>query len=154
MAPLTTASGRQVVVFELQGETYAVGIQHVQEIIRYTLPRTVSGTDPAIRGVINLRGKIIPVIDMKMRLAIDGVIDTETAKIVVVETSVGVAGIIVDEVAEVLTLDASALDVVPDFAHHASYVDGVAKVGDRLILLLEPDSLFAIELGASYAAAA
>ena len=153
MAP-TAPTSRQVVVFELQGETYAVGIQHVQEIIRYTLPRSVSGTDPAIRGVINLRGKIIPIIDMKMRLAIDGVIDPESAKIVVVETSVGVAGIIVDEVAEVRTLDASSLDVVPDFAAHAAFVDGVAKVGDRLILLLEPDSLFAIELGNSYAVAA
>lgn len=141
-------------MFELEGETYAVSIQHVQEIIRYSPPRTVAGTDPAIRGVINLRGKIIPVIDMKMRLAIDGVIDPESAKVVVVETSVGIAGIIVDEVAEVRTLDESSLDVVPEFTAHAAYVDGVAKVGDRLILLLEPDSLFAIELGTSYAAAA
>ena len=150
----TAITSRQVVVFDLNAETYAVGITQVQEIIRYAKPRTVSGTDHAIRGVINLRGKIIPVVDLKARLGLPAALDTDNAKIVAVETAGGVAGMIVDDVAEVLTLDDADLDGVPDFAQHAHYVEGVAKVGDRLILLLQPDALFDVELGTAYAEAA
>ena len=143
-------------MFDLNGETYAVDIQLVQEIIRYVTPRTVAGTDHAVRGVINLRGKIIPVCDLKARLGLEEVLDSQNAKIVIVETEIGVAGMIVDEVAEVLTIGATELDDVPEYAGHAPFVTGVAKIGDRLIVLIDPSSLFAIPLGdeATYAAAA
>ena len=134
---------RQVVVFDLNGESYAVAITAVQEIIRYTTPRSVSGSDPSVRGVINLRGRIIPVCDLKLALALTPGEDPDTAnKIVVVESGAGVVGIVVDSVAEVLTLTDRELDAVPDSAGHTASVDGVAKVGDRLILLLAPDRLF------------
>lgn len=138
-----SASTRQVVVFVLNDESYAVDITAVQEIIRFAPPRSVSGSDAAVRGVINLRGKIIPVCDLKWGMGLGGREDPETAKIVVVESDAGVAGLIVDDVAEVLTLTGRELDAVPGYAAHASFVDGVAKVGDRLILLLAPERLFA-----------
>jgi purine-binding chemotaxis protein CheW len=137
------ASGAsQVVVFGLGEERYATDVTRVQEIIRWTEPRSVSSSLPAVRGVINLRGKIIPVCDLQTCLGAAASAPDEESKIVVVETAVGVCGLIVDEVHEVRTLDTSELDEVPEHASHAGFVDGIAKVGDRLIILLEPDRLF------------
>ena len=98
------ASGsRQVVVFGLGEERYATDVTRVQEIIRWTEPRSVSSSLPAVRGVINLRGKIIPVCDLDACLGAVSSAPDEDSKIVVVETSAGVCGLIVDEVHEVRT---------------------------------------------------
>ena len=137
------ASGsRQVVVFGLGEERYATDVTRVQEIIRWTEPRSVSSSLPAVRGVINLRGKIIPVCDLETCLGATSSAPDEDSKIVVVETAAGVCGLIVDEVHEVRTLDEAELDQVPEHASQAGFVDGIAKAGDQLIVLLEPDRLF------------
>ncbi len=137
------ASGsRQVVVFGLGEERYATDVTRVQEIIRWTEPRSVSSSLPAVRGVINLRGKIIPVCDLDACLGAVSSAPDEDSKIVVVETSAGVCGLIVDEVHEVRTVDEVELDQVPEHASHAGFVDGIAKAGDQLIVLLDPDRLF------------
>ena len=137
------ASGsRQVVVFGLGEERYATDVTRVQEIIRWTEPRSVSSSLPAVRGVINLRGKIIPVCDLQTCLGATSSAPDEDSKIVVVETAAGVCGLIVDEVHEVRTLDEVELDQVPEHASQAGFVDGIAKAGDQLIVLLEPDRLF------------
>jgi purine-binding chemotaxis protein CheW len=137
------ASGsRQVVVFGLGEERYATDVTRVQEIIRWTEPRSVSSSLPAVRGVINLRGKIIPVCDLDACLGATSSADDADSKIVVVETAAGICGLIVDEVHEVRTLDSAELDHVPDHASQAGFVDGIAKAGDQLIVLLEPDRLF------------
>jgi purine-binding chemotaxis protein CheW len=76
---------RQLVIFSLAREEYALPITRVQEIIRYTQPRSVASSAPWIRGVINLRGKIVPVCDLAMRLGLAHE-HSESAKIAVVET--------------------------------------------------------------------
>ncbi len=148
------SEGRQVVVFDLNAETYGIDIQRVHEIIRYSQPRTVAGADPSIRGVINLRGRIVPICDLKQRLTLAPSLDVDEAKIVVIEMAAGIAGVIVDAVAEVLTVDPDAVAPVPTFTQHAAYVDGVAKVADRLVLLLDADALFDIDVAAAFAEAA
>lgn len=131
---------RQLVIFSLGAEKYALPITRVQEIIRYTEPRSVASQTRWIRGVINLRGNIVPVCDLAERLGLE--LDRpETAKIVIVETAAGTAGVIVDDVDEVLTVTSAQLEDVP--AADAAYVDAVAKVGDRLAILLNPDGLLA-----------
>jgi purine-binding chemotaxis protein CheW len=136
----TEATTRQLVIFSLGSEEYALPITRVQEIIRYTEPRSVASQTPWIRGVINLRGKIVPVCDLAERLGLT-LERPEAAKIVIVETEVGAAGVIVDDVDEVLTVSPEQLEDVP--TADAAYVDAVAKVGDRLAILLNPDGLFA-----------
>ena len=133
-------STKQLVVFSLGEEEYALPITQVQEIIRYTEPRVVASRTSWIRGVINLRGKIVPVCDLADRLGLD-LERAEAAKIVIVETATGTAGVIVDEVDEVLTIDDSQLDQVP--SADSAYVDAIAKLDDRLAVLLNPDGLFA-----------
>ena len=130
----------QLVIFSLGTEEYALPITRVQEIIRYTEPRSVASRTPWIRGVINLRGNIVPVCDLAERLGL-GLERPESAKIVIVETAAGTAGVIVDDVDEVLTVTSEQLEDVP--TADAAYVDAVAKVGERLAILLNPDGLLA-----------
>jgi purine-binding chemotaxis protein CheW len=138
MAALEPA--RQLVVFSLGDEEYGLPITRVQEIIQHAEPRSVRSVDPAIRGVFSLRGKIIPACDLGARLGLSTPVG-DTSKIVIVETGSGTAGVIVDEVKEVLTLDESHIDPVRGFG--ADFIEAIAKIGDRLIVLLNPDGIFA-----------
>jgi purine-binding chemotaxis protein CheW len=139
---------QQLVVFTLGREEYALPIQQVQEIIRHTQPRAVSSPEPWVRGVISLRGKIVPVFDLGLRLGLHAE-PGEEQKIVIVETAAGTAGVVVDQVEEVLTVEAGQLDEVP--AASSDAIDAIAKVGDRLVVLLAPDRLVA---GVAHAALA
>jgi purine-binding chemotaxis protein CheW len=143
------AVAMQLVAFSLRDEEYALPITQVQEIIRYTEPRAVASESPWIRGVISLRGKIVPVCDLATRLGLEGEGRGCRANIVIVETGTTTAGVIVDEVEEVLTVDETQLDAVPGTA--SDLIKGVAKVGDRLVVLLDPGAIFA---GAEVQAAA
>ena len=136
----TAETTRQLVIFSLGSEEYALPITRVQEIIRYTEPRMVASRTAWIRGVINLRGKIVPVCDLAERLGLE-LERSAVAKIVIVETQTGTAGVIVDDVEEVMTVEDSQLEDVP--TADAAYVDAIAKLGDRLAILLNPDGLFA-----------
>ena len=134
----TAESTRQLVIFSLGSEEYALPITRVQEIIRYTEPRIVASRTAWIRGVINLRGKIVPVCDLAERLGLR-LERSRVAKIVIVEAATGTAGIIVDDVEEVLTVDDAQLEAVP--AAESAHVDAIVKLGDRLAILLNPDGL-------------
>ena len=137
---------RQLVIFTLAGEEYALPITRVQEIIRYTEPRSVASSTPWIRGVINLRGKIVPVCDLAMRLGLSHD-HSDTAKIAVIETQDGAAGVIVDTVEEVLTIDAEQIESIT--TAESDCIDGIAKLDKRLSILLNADGLLAgIELAA------
>jgi purine-binding chemotaxis protein CheW len=137
MAEETNA--RQLLVFSLGEEEYALPVTSVQEIIHWTLPRAVASDSHWIQGVISLRGKIIPVADLASRLGLPSE-RNEGGKIVVVENGSVTAGVVVDDVEEVLTIDDSQIDGVPAAGTEA--IDGIVKIDDRLIILLGLDSLF------------
>ncbi len=143
---------QQLVVFSLGTEEYGLPITQVQEIIRYSQPRTIPSSPLSVRGVINLRGKIIPVCDLKQRLALDAG-DSAESKIVIVEAGSVTAGLVVDEVEEVLTVEDDQLEDAP--TSDGGYISAVAKVGDRLLVLLDLDALFAVDgLDADHSTAA
>ena len=145
MAEETNA--RQLLVFSLGEEEYALPVTSVQEIIHYTQPRAVASESHWIRGVISLRGKIIPVADLGARLGLPTE-PGEGGKIVVVESGSVTAGVVVDDVDEVLTIEEEQLDAVPAAGSEA--IDGIVKIDDRLIILLDLDSLFGgIDLAAA-----
>ena len=129
---------RQLVVFSLGDEEYALPITQVHEIIRFTEPRSVASSDPSVRGVISLRGKILPVYDLATRLGVEHA-DVTEAKIVIVETAEDMAGVVVDDVEEVITIDADQLDDAPTAGGRG--IDGIAKIGDRLVVLLDPEGI-------------
>src|SRR3954464_2713383 len=129
---------RQLVVFSLGDEEYALPITQVHEIIRFTEPRSVASSDPSVRGVISLRGKILPVYDLATRLGVEPA-DVSEAKIVIVETAEDMAGVVVDDVEEVITIDGEQLDEAPPAGGRG--IDGIAKIGDRLVVLLDPEGI-------------
>jgi purine-binding chemotaxis protein CheW len=134
------APTRQLVVFSLGEEEYALPIADVHEIIRYTEPRSVASSVGWIRGVISLRGKIVPVYDLAARLGEARDPERPPQKIVIVEAADRMAGVIVDDVAEVLTVDCDSVDAVPAAAEAS--IEAIARIGDRLIVLLSPAGLF------------
>jgi purine-binding chemotaxis protein CheW len=134
------ANTRQVVVFTLGAEHYALPIQQVHEIIRYSEPRSVASRVEWVRGVISLRGRIVPVFDLAARLGVPSELG-ENAKIVIVETGSETAGVIVDGVDEVLTVSDEQLEAVP--GADTTMIEAIAKVGERLIVLLRPGTIFA-----------
>jgi len=130
---------QQIVVFSLGEEEYGLPITQVQEIIRYTEPRAVASHVNWIRGVISLRGQIIPVIDLTARLGLGPGV-SEPGKIIIVETETTNAGVVVDEVQEVLTLQEGDTEPLPVAGSDA--VQGIAKIGSRLVVLLDARGLF------------
>jgi purine-binding chemotaxis protein CheW len=137
---MSDITSQQLVVFSLGSEEYALPIGSVHEIIRYTEPRTVASEADWIRGVIGLRGKIIPIFDLAARMELDNV-SSEPGKIVIVESGTGQVGVMVDEVEEVLTVSSEQLEDVPSAASDA--IEAIAKIEDRLVILLNPAGLFA-----------
>jgi purine-binding chemotaxis protein CheW len=141
-------STSQLVVFSLGDQEYALPIASVSEIIRHVAPRTVASEDPGVRGVIGLRGKIIPIVDLAGRL---GLAPTrgepgDAGKIIILDIDDRQTGVIVDEVDEVLTISDDDLDSVPTAG---SAIEAVAKVEERLVMLLDPASLFADPVAAA-----
>ena len=131
---------RQLVVFRLGTEHYALGIQQVHEIIRYSEPRSVASRVDWVRGVISLRGRIVPVYDLAARLGVPSEL-TEQSKIVIVEAGNETAGVIVDGVEEVLTVEDEHMQDAP--GADTTLIDSIAKVGNRLVVLLKAGAIFA-----------
>ena len=137
---MSDITSQQLVVFSLGAEEYALPIGAVHEIIRFSEPRSVASDAPWIRGVIGLRGKIIPIYDLAARMGLPAPKE-ELGKIVIVETGAGQAGVVVGDVEEVLTVTESQLEDIPTAGSNA--IDSIAKIGDRLVILLNPEGLFA-----------
>jgi purine-binding chemotaxis protein CheW len=137
--PDATNNPRQLVVFTLGIEQYALPIQQVHEIIRYSEPRSVASRADWVRGVISLRGRIIPVYDLAARLGLASELSEQT-KIVIVEAGNETAGVIVDGVEEVLTVEDGDLQEAP--GADTSLIESIAKIGDRLVVLLKPAAVF------------
>lgn len=135
MAP--AADDDQLVVFSLHGEHYALPITAVQEIIRYTPPGATAAASGLIRGLINLRGKTLPVVDLSPRLG--GQLEVGAAtRILVVELANGALGLIVDAVNGIERIAPEQIEPLPAAARR-ELGEQIAAVGDRLIVLIDPE---------------
>lgn len=150
----------QFLSFVLAGDEYAVDILRVKEIIEYGTLTRVPGMPPAVRGVINLRGRVVPVVDLAVRFGRPPIVITPRSCIVMVEISgeddAIVMGIITDAVSEVLDLVAGQIQPPPSFgtAVGGEFLDGMAETGGRkFVMLLNLDralgaDAFAVSAGA------
>ena len=146
----------QLVVFELGDERYGLDIATVYEIIRHQPITAVPQAPAFVEGVINLRGRIIPVVDLRDRFGMASGELTKASRIVVCEAAGTRVGLVVDGVSEVLMVSDDAIEPTPDVAagDDAGYLRGIAKLGDRLIILLDLDGLFGGVAAAAIAAVA
>lgn len=129
----------QVVSFHLGNEEYGVDISQVQEIIRMVEITHVPRAPRFMEGVINLRGQLIPIIDLRTRFGMPRTDHTKSTRIVVTEIGSKKVGIIVDSVSEVINIPIEQVEDAPDMIAGVGteYIQGVGKVGDRLIILLD-----------------
>jgi len=141
--------------FFLAGEEYGVEVRQVQEIRRVTEITSVPRAPEFIRGVINLRGRILPVLDLRRRLALGEVAMDRAARIVVVRIKERLLGLLVDGASQVLKVKVSQIEPPPDevLQQGGDYIRGVAKLDDRLIILVDLERLLAYELAAASGAA-
>jgi purine-binding chemotaxis protein CheW len=146
--PCANSSGQnpdqllQLVSFQVGGEDFGLDILRVQEIIRVQDLTRVPNSPGFVDGVINLRGKVIPVIALRKRLGLDNQAHDKQTRIVVVEAKETVLGFIVDSVSQVLRISAGAVEPPPRLGKVArEYVSGVGKMDDRLLILLDVDRL-------------
>ena len=135
--------------FFLSGEEYGVDVRLVQEIIRVSEITQVPRAPGFIKGVINLRGRIIPVVDLKRKLGLGEVsAEARTSRIVVVKVKDRLVGLLVDGASQVLKVPVASIEAAPEEVVEidANYLRGVAKLEDRLIILMDLPKVLALEL--------
>lgn len=141
----------QYLTFMLGGEVFAIGILHIKEIIEYGHLTSVPMMPGFIRGVINLRGAVVPVIDLSRRFGGPGSEITRRSCIVIVEAHVEgdthVLGVVVDAVNAVLEISASEIEPAPAFGAkiRTDFIAGMGKIGDRFAILLDVDRVLSVE---------
>ena len=131
----------QLVVFGLGKEEYAVAISQVKEIILYSGATQLPNTPEYMEGIINLRGKVIPVIDLALRLKVPAQKEINK-RALIIETTGQEIGIVVDEVTEVIRIQDTAIEPSPAVGTNNAYIRGIGKDGDRLLILLDVGLLF------------
>jgi purine-binding chemotaxis protein CheW len=137
--------------FTLAGEEYGIGILKVKEIIGVMAITTVPQTPAYMKGVINLRGKVIPIVDLRLKFGMESIDYTERTCIIVVEIASSgqkvMIGILVDSVSEVLNIKGGDIEDAPNFGSrlNTDYILGMAKTGGRVKILLEIDRVLNTE---------
>ena len=131
----------QYVSFVLQGEEYGVPILSVQEIIRYESLTRVPQSPEFVEGVLNLRGQVIPVINLRKKFGLVATELDKSTRIIVVEVKDRVVGLVVDEVSEVLQIQEDEIAPPPPMGTNVKvdFISGMGKVGDHLMILLDID---------------
>jgi len=134
--------------FALAGEEYGIGILKVKEIIGLMTITTVPQTPTYVKGVINLRGKVIPVVDLRLKFGMEPMEYTDRTCIIVVEIRGAertvLMGIVVDSVSEVLNIKGSEIEDTPNFGSklNTAFILGMAKTNDSVKILLDIDRVF------------
>ncbi len=141
------AKNLQLVVFNIGKELYGVGIESVHEIVKVPDITEVPDAPAFLKGVINLRGKIVPVVDLRMRMKLDGKEKTKSSRVLITENDGRLVGLLVDAVSEVLKVNPEAVEAPPEMISSVGieYITGVAKVEGNLIILLNLKKVFSVE---------
>ncbi|NNG67107.1 chemotaxis protein CheW [Caldanaerobacter subterraneus] len=134
---------KKIVVFSLAEELYGLDIFDVHEVVKDVSITKIPETPEFIEGIINLRGKIIPVIDLKKRFGIGKRGKSKDSRIIIVEILGQKAGLIVDAVHEVITVDENSIEPPPPVTTiDTAFVEGIAKTDDKMIIIIKLHFLF------------
>jgi purine-binding chemotaxis protein CheW len=148
-AALTTTAAREVLSFKLGSEEYGIDILKVQEIRGYDNPTRIANVPAFVKGVVNLRGVIVPIVDMRIRFGLDTVEYNGFTVIIVLNIRGRTVGIVVDSVSDVLDLQAGQIKPAPEFdgAVDAGHIIGLGTVkqgdAERMLILMDIESLLA-----------
>lgn len=136
----------QMVTFCLDNETYGINVMDVQEVLRYTEISRVPGAPSYVLGIINLRGKVVTVMDTRQRFGLKSSDVHDDSRIVIIEAGKQVIGILVDSVSEVVYLRQSEIESPPNVGNDAtSFIHGVSNKNGELLILVDLSRLFSEE---------
>lgn len=151
MSPAAISEPTQYLTFRLQEEVYAVDVANIREILDFTTVTKVPRTPDFMRGVINLRGSVVPVIDMKLKFGLSETEKTVNTCIIVMELSIDgetvVIGSLADAVQEVLELEPDQIEPAPKIGARlrTEFIRGMGKHNDQFIMILDIDRIFGID---------
>ena len=140
----TTGSGsRELLTFTLGKEEYGIDILKVQEIRGYDAVTTIANSPEFIKGVINLRGIIVPIIDMRIKFSLGNVTYNELTVVIILNVAKRVMGIVVDGVSDVIALTPDQIKSAPEFSASLDmqYITGVGTVDHRMIIVMDIEKL-------------
>jgi purine-binding chemotaxis protein CheW len=138
----------QLAVFTVGHEEYAIDIMQIMEIIRPQKVTRIPNAPKVVEGVMNLRGKVVPIIDLRKKFGADpDAAEQKKVRVIILRIADKVLGAVVDEVAEVIYMKLDQIEVAPDAVKgiDSEYLKGVGKVGDRLIIVLDVDKLLSTD---------
>jgi purine-binding chemotaxis protein CheW len=151
MQTMTSREARQAAVplkefltFRLGAESYGIDILKVQEIRGYEQPTTIANAPPFIKGVINLRGVIVPILDLRVKFRLPETQYDEFTVVIILNVASRVVGVVVDSVSDVLSLDPDAIRPTPEFASNTfdtKYITGLANLDENLLIMLDIEKL-------------
>jgi len=139
----STAEVNQFLSFTLGAEEYGIDILKVQEIKGYSAITHIPNAPPHVKGVMNLRGTVVPVVDLRAKFSMEPVEYNKFTVIIVVMVGEKIAGLVVDAVSDVLNVAASEVRPAPDFGARCDtrFIKGVVSINDKLAVLLDIDKL-------------
>ena len=140
-----TAMGGEFLTFRLGAEEYGIDILRVQEIRSYEQPTRIANTPEFLRGVVNLRGVIVPIVDLRLKLACETADYNSFTVVIVLNVKGRVVGAVVDSVSDVLALDKDTIKPAPEMssAIDTSFITGIGSVADRMLILMDIEGLMA-----------
>ena len=143
--PVTSRTGGAFLTFRLGGEEYGIDILKVQEIRSYEVPTRIANAPAYLKGVIDLRGVIVPIVDLRLKFGCDNADYNSFTVVVVLNIRGRVVGAVVDSVSDVLELAGDAVKAAPemDSAVDTSHITGIANVGERMLILMDIEALMA-----------
>lgn len=138
-----SAEANQFLTFILAEETYGLDILKVQEIRGWSQVTQIPNAPTYIRGVINLRGEIVPILDVRRRFSMDEIEFTQTTVVIVVNVQERTIGMVVDGVSDVIDLPEEELRPAPEFgsAIDSSFVSGLASIEEKMVIILNVDEM-------------
>jgi len=138
------AGGSEFLTFRLGAEEYGIDILRVQEIRSYEPPTRIANAPPFIKGVVNLRGTIVPIVDLRVKLGCEKT-DIDSFTVVIVLNVRGrVVGAVVDSVSDVMQLGSEQIKAAPEMATASvdtSYITGIGSVAERMLILIDIEAL-------------
>ncbi len=144
----TLATENQYVTFQIEEEEYGIDVMLVQEITRYNRPTRVYSSNTSIKGVINFRGKVIPIVDMRRKFDLPEQEYDQFTVVIVIEHKHKTTGMIVDRVSDIMSFNEEDIQQVDkEFADDikTEHVKAMAKTGERIVMLLDPDLIMSSE---------
>ena len=134
----------EFLTFRLGAESYGIEILKVQEIRGYETPTAIAGAPAFIKGVVNLRGVIVPILDLRIKFQLSQSNYDEFTVVIILTVAGRAVGVVVDAVSDVLTLDTDAIRPTPEFASSTfdtKYITGLGTADDRMLILLDIERL-------------